>query len=111
MESGDGLTLARKVLDGLAEKMDHVPVPLSLGVLHARWLDLSNFYSALSLDPAGPGRTGGGGPPTALIGSARPPDASGGAWTSYKDPDTVRSMLTRSLRSPAAARSRSVSGG
>ncbi|MGH3897520.1 MAG: hypothetical protein ACRDTA_04545 [Pseudonocardiaceae bacterium] len=52
VESGDDLTLARKVLDGLAEQMDHVPVPLSLGVVHARWLDLPNFYSALSLDPA-----------------------------------------------------------
>ncbi|MGH3996391.1 MAG: hypothetical protein ACRDTJ_02880 [Pseudonocardiaceae bacterium] len=52
VESGDELTLARKMFDGLTEQMDHVPVPLSLGVVHARWLDLPNFYSALSLDPA-----------------------------------------------------------
>lgn len=36
------------MLDGLAEQMDHVPVPLSLGVVHARWLELPNFCSALA---------------------------------------------------------------
>jgi len=38
VESVEDLTLARKVLDGVAEQMDHVPVPLSLGVVHARSL-------------------------------------------------------------------------
>ncbi|MGH3974841.1 MAG: hypothetical protein ACRDS9_16165 [Pseudonocardiaceae bacterium] len=94
-EFGDELTLARKVLDGLAEQMDHVPVPLSLGVVHARWLDLPNFYSALS--STRPRRTHGGGPPPTLIGSARPPDASGGGLDLLQDPDTVRDLLAHSL--------------
>lgn len=95
VESGDELTLARKVLDGLAEQMDHVPVPLSLGVVHACWLDLPNFYSALSLDPAAPDRR---------WWTAADPDRLGEATRRIRrgldllqDPDMVRGLLARSL--------------
>ncbi|MGH3886158.1 MAG: hypothetical protein ACRDSZ_06220 [Pseudonocardiaceae bacterium] len=94
-ESGDELTLARKVLDGLAEQMDHLPVPLSLGVVRARWLDLLNFSSALSLDPAAPDRR---------WWTATDPDRLGEAPRRIRrgldllqDPNTVRSLLARSL--------------
>nr|MDQ3762902.1 hypothetical protein [Actinomycetota bacterium] len=109
VESGDDLTLARKVLDGLAEQMDHVPVPLSLDVVHARWLELPNFYSALS--STRPRRTGGGGPPPTLIGSARPPDASGGAWACYRTRTRSAACWPARWRLLIVARSRSVSGG
>ncbi|MGH3694039.1 MAG: cupin domain-containing protein [Pseudonocardiaceae bacterium] len=95
VESGDDLTLARKVLDSLAEQMDHVPVPLSLGVVHARWLNLPNFYSALSLDPAAPDRQ---------WWTATDPDRLCEATRRIRrglnllrEPHTVRGMLTRSL--------------
>ncbi len=95
VESEDDLALARKALDGLAEQMDHVPVPLSLGVVHARWLDLPNFYSALSLDPAAPDRR---------WWTAAEPDRLGEATRRIQrgldllqDPGTVRSLLARSL--------------
>ncbi|MGB6162295.1 MAG: hypothetical protein WBF75_06940 [Pseudonocardiaceae bacterium] len=96
MESADDLlTLARKVLDGLAEQMDHIPVPLSLGVVHARWLDLPNFYSALSLDPADQDRR---------WWTAAGPDRLGEATRRIRrgldllqDPGTVRSLLAHSL--------------
>ncbi len=95
VESGDDLTLARKVLEGLAEQMDHVRVPLSLGVVHARWLELPNFYSALSLDPAAPDRR---------WWTAADPDRLGEATRRIQrgldllqNPDTVRSLLARSL--------------
>jgi tetrameric-type glycyl-tRNA synthetase beta subunit len=91
VQSGDELTLARKVPDGLAAQQDHVPVPLSLGVVHARWLDLPNFYSALSLDPAAPDRR---------WWTAADPDRLGEATRRIRrgldllqDPDTVRSVL------------------
>jgi hypothetical protein len=86
---------ARKVLDGLAEQMDHVPVPLSLGVVHACWSDLPNFYSALSLDPAAPDRR---------WWIAANPDRLDEATRRIRrgldllqNPDTVRGLLVRSL--------------
>ena len=95
MESGDDLTLARKVLDAIAEQMDHIPVPLSLGVVHACWLGLPNFYSALSLDPAAPDRR---------WWTAADPDRLGEATRRIRrgldllqDPGTVRRVLARSL--------------
>jgi Glycosyl transferases group 1 len=95
VESGDDLTLARKVLDSLAGQMDHVPVPLSLGVVHACWLDLPNFYSALSLDPGAPDRR---------WWTAADPDRLGEATRRIRrgldllqNPDTVRGLLARSL--------------
>lgn len=95
VECADDLTLARKVLDALAEQMDHVPVPLSLGVVHARWLDLPNFYSALSLDPAAPDRQ---------WWTAADPDRLGEATRRIRrgldllqNPDLVRNLLALSL--------------
>jgi hypothetical protein len=99
VESGDDLTLARKVLDGLAEQMDQVPVPLSLGVVHARWLDLPNFYSALSLDPSADPSA-----PDRQWWTAAEADRLGEATKRLRrgldllqDPDTVRNLLDRSL--------------
>ncbi|MGH3853328.1 MAG: hypothetical protein ACRDR6_07470 [Pseudonocardiaceae bacterium] len=95
VQSADDLTLARKVLDGLAEQMDHVPVPLSLGVVHARWLDLPNFYSALSLDPAAPDRGWWTATEADRLGEATRRIRRG--LDLLQDPDTVRDLLARSL--------------
>ncbi len=56
VETADDVSVARKALDSLADLADRVPVPLSLGVVHAAWLKLPNFYTVLSLDPASPDR-------------------------------------------------------
>jgi mannose-6-phosphate isomerase-like protein (cupin superfamily) len=57
VESAEDLPLAHKAIDALRVVRAEVPVPLSPGVVHAEWLALPNFYSALSLDPASLDRT------------------------------------------------------
>lgn len=56
VDSAEDLVLAHEALEALRAVQDDVAVPLSPGVVHAEWLGLPNFYSALSLDPASPDR-------------------------------------------------------
>ncbi|MFF1733719.1 cupin domain-containing protein [Streptomyces sp. NPDC058247] len=56
VESAEDVALAHKALEALRAVQDDVAVPLSPGVVHAEWLGLPNFYSALCLDPASPDR-------------------------------------------------------
>ncbi|MFJ2110743.1 cupin domain-containing protein [Streptomyces sp. NPDC087850] len=56
VESAEDIALAHKALEALRAIQGDVAVPLSPGVVHAEWLGLPNFYSALCLDPASPDR-------------------------------------------------------
>jgi hypothetical protein len=51
VQDPDELPSARKTVLALQAMADDIPVPLAVGVVHAGWLRLPSFYSALDLHP------------------------------------------------------------
>ncbi|MCR8945115.1 cupin domain-containing protein [Streptomyces sp. OUCMDZ-4982] len=95
VESAADAALAHKALQALETVRGDVPVPLSPGVVHAQWLGLPNFYSALSLDPASPDRRWWTADPEQLRAEAARRQHEG--LKLLHDPAYVREVLDRTL--------------
>jgi hypothetical protein len=91
----EDLPAAREAAAELLRLQPEVPVPLSPGIVHADWLTLPAFYSALSLDPHSPDRAWWSTGPEVCAGEAARRQRAGLAL--LENTTAVRAMLDRSL--------------